>query len=156
MMNLRLIRYSTGIESTLGLLFDVTYGIQFLCFTIEDQYQTEKVYGETRIPAGTYDIELKTWGGFHDRYSSKFPFMHKGMLHLQDVPNFTNILLHIGNKDDDTAGCILVGNSADENITDEGYIGQSTSAYKRIYPDIAAARERGERVLIEIIDYDSV
>jgi hypothetical protein len=156
MMNLRLLRYSTGVESTLGLLFNVTHGVQFLCFTIEDQYQTKKVYGETRIPAGTYDIQLKLWGGFHERYSTKFPLTHKGMLHLQDVPGFEDVLIHIGNKDDDSAGCILVGNSADENLLDDGFIGQSTAAYKRIYPDIASALSFGDRVVLEIIDYDGV
>ena len=50
-----------------------------------------------------------------------------------------NILWHIGNDDDDTAGCLLVGKTSQDN-----FIGSSTVAYKEIYPDIAGAIIRGE------------
>ena len=150
-MELELLRYSSGADSTMGLLFDATGPRKFLCYTIEDEYRKNKVAGETRIPEGKYDIKLRTEGGFHNRYKDKFGNdFHKGMLWLQDVPNFEYILIHIGNTDDDTAGCILVGDTAESNVTNDGFIGSSTAAYKRIYPDIVAAIEAGEKVFIRV------
>lgn len=137
-MDIYLQRFSGEKEDTLGLLFD--NNCQFMCFVLEDQYQNEKVYGETRIPAGRYKVLLRTEGGFHKRYSEKFGEDHKGMLHLQDVPGFNYVLIHIGNDDDDTAGCLLVGDQVKSNIPyDKGFIGDSTQAYKRIYPKLAEA-----------------
>lgn len=148
-MELKLIRYSCEKEDTLGLLF---INGKFVAYTLEDEFRTQKVYGETRVPAGKYKITLREGGGFHQRYLKKFPGMHKGMLWIREVPNFEYILIHIGNKDDDTAGCILVGDTAQQNITEEGFIGSSTSAYKRIYPIIAEALEKEEEVTIEIVN----
>ena len=80
--------------------------------------------------------------------------MHKGMLWLQDVPNFKWILIHCGNTDEHTAGCLLVGDSQENNqIKTNGFIGSSSNAYKRIYPAIAEAVEN-EGVTIEYIDLD--
>lgn len=154
-MRLLLQRYSSGEDTTLGLLFDDTgpASKRFLCYTLEDEHRELKVYGETRIPSGEYDIELRTVGGKHAKYGAKYPDMHKGMLWLQDVPNFEYVLIHVGNTDADTEGCILVGNSAVENVVGEGSIGSSVNAYKRVYPPIATAIERGERVTIRIEDH---
>lgn len=154
-MMLEVSRFSSQKESTLGILYDVSVGRRFLCFTLEDEYRTKKVYGETRIPDGEYDLVLRTEGGFNKRYKQKFPNMHLGMLWVKDVPNFEYILIHIGNKDDDTAGCTLVGDTSTQNITEEGMVGSSTNAYKRIYPPIAKAIIDGKRVRIRYINYDT-
>lgn len=155
-MMLQVLRFSSQKDDTLGLLFDVTdpNDRKFLCFTLEDEFRTQKVFGETRIPAGAYNVALRKEGGFHKRYAEKFPTMHKGMLHVQDVPGFQWILIHIGNTEDDTAGCLLVGDSQDQNITKRGSLQRSTDAYKRIYPPIAAALLKGEQVSIMYVDLD--
>lgn len=142
-MKLEVIRYNSEIDYTDGLLF---IDKQFECYTLEDEFRTKKVYAETRIPDGIYPITLRTVGGFHQRYSNKFPSMHKGMLWIKDVPGFEYILIHIGNDDDDTAGCLLVGSTADK---DKGFIGASTKAYKDMYVKVLDALERGEEVTIE-------
>jgi len=69
----------------------------FEAFTLEDTYHAIKVPGETRIPAGKYDIKLRTEGGLHNKYKAKFGSMHKGMLWLQNVPGFEWVYIHIGN-----------------------------------------------------------
>lgn len=153
-MKLQVVRFSSQEDSTLGLLFDVTDGNrEFLVFTLEDEHREEKVYGETRVPAGEYKVTLRTTGGFHSRYARKYGGFHRGMLWVRDVPNFEYILIHTGNTDDHTAGCLLVGDHSQQNITKEGFIGSSVDAYRRIYPDLADAAEDGD-LTIEYVDFD--
>lgn len=153
-MNLEVVRFSSQNETTLGMLFNTTNGKEFLCFTLEDEYRNIKKYGETRIPSGTYKLGLRTIGGFHIRYKSKFGDFHKGMIEVLNVPNFKYVLLHIGNRDENTEGCLLVGDSSHQNITDEGFIGSSTSAYKRIYPDIVTPLINKINCWITYTNYD--
>lgn len=154
-MNLEVLRYSGGSDTTLGLLFDVTERRNFLCFTLEDERRDVKVAGETCIPAGEYRVTLRTEGEHHRRYRDRYPQMHRGMLWIRDVPEFEFILIHVGNRDDDTEGCLLVGDTAIQNLTEEGSIGASRNAYQRIYPSIADALERGEEVKVHFVDYDT-
>ena len=157
-MQLEVLRFSSQADSTSGLLFELTdLGRKFMCYTLEDERRALKVKGETRVPAGTYKIELRTEGGFHGRYTKKYGDFHKGMLHVQDVPGFKWILIHTGNTDEHTSGCLIVGDSQENNqLKKDGFIGRSTQAYKRIYPPIAAALEAGEEVTITYTDYDDV
>ena len=154
--SLEVLRYSSGADSTLGLLSEVgPEGREFLAYTLEDEWRENKVSAETRIPEGTYDIKLRTTGGFHSRYANKFGDWHKGMLHVQDVPGFEYILIHTGNTDEHTMGCLLVADTSQQNITKEGFIGASTSAYKRIYPSLAQWLVDGNKLNITYIDYDN-
>jgi hypothetical protein len=149
-MKIRVLTYRSGKEDSLGLIF--IDGV-FMGYTLEDEERTVKVFGETRIPRGTYEVKLRTEGGHNARYLEKFGAeFHKGMLHVINVPNFKWILIHIGNTDDDTAGCLLVGDQPNK-FGQKGFISGSTSAYKRIYPIVAKAIESGERVWITYIDY---
>mgnify|MGYP003145220366 CR=1 FL=1 len=158
-MDLEVIRFSSGTDSTNGILLEtIQQGNEidgyfkqkkFLAYTLEDEQRDEKVFGETRIPEGTYKLGLRKVGGYHARYSKKFDDFHIGMLHVLDVPGFEYILIHCGNTDEHTAGCLLVGDSQENNqIKKDGFIGRSVQAYKRIYPRIASALERGEEVKI--------
>jgi hypothetical protein len=146
---LEVIRFSGQADDTLGLF--MVNGV-FQCFTLEDEQRTVKVFAETRIPAGTYRVELKKWGGFHKRYSVRFKSFHLGMLWVRDVPNFEHILIHVGNRDDDTAGCILLGDTCQQNVTESGFIGSSVAAYRRVYPPIARHLEDGGRVELIVRD----
>lgn len=123
---------------------------KFECFGLEDEYREHKVPQETRIPEGIYDVRLRIEGGFHQRYLKKFDF-HQGMLHVIDVPGFEYILIHIGNTDEDTAGCLLVGAGArgGEDLT----VQSSTNAYKKFYKKVVAAVRTGN-LKIEYIDND--
>ena len=155
-MELIVLRFSSQSDSTNGLLFEKTdLGMKFLCYTLEDERRALKVKGETRVPAGIYNIEFRKEGGFHQRYERKYPTIHKGMLQVMDVPNFEFILIHTGNTDEHTAGCLLVADSQENNIIiKDGFIGKSVNAYKRIYPPIAKELELGNKVTIQYIDYD--
>ena len=157
-MKLKVLRFSSQEDSTSGLLFlEGDLELQFLCYTLEDEKRSSKVRGETRIPAGVYQIKLRTEGGFHNKYKKKYGALHKGMLHVTNVPNFEYILIHTGNTDEHTAGCLLVGDSQENNsIIKDGFIGKSTNAYKRIYKDISRALESKEKVTIEYVDFDVI
>ena len=150
-MRLEVLRFSSGEDSTSGLLFDVTNRDlkSFLAYTLEDEYRYNKVLGETRIPDGIYEIGFRKEGGFHAKYQKRFADIHKGMLQINNVPGFDYILIHCGNTDEHTAGCLLVGDTQVNNLVQkDGFIGQSTQAYKRIYPCIAKALEQKESVTI--------
>ena len=154
--NLEVLRYSSGADSTLGILSENgPAGREFLAYTLEDEFREKKVSAETRIPEGTYEVTLRTEGGFHSRYATKFGDFHKGMLWVRDVPGFEYILIHTGNTDEHTMGCLLVADSSTQNITKDGFIGASVSAYKRIYPSFAQWLLDGNILTITYIDYDN-
>jgi hypothetical protein len=158
-MQLEVLRFSSEADSTNGLLFDITDGQRkFLSYTLEDEYRKEKIMSETRVPAGTYNVTLRTEGGFYQDYTERFGSdFNKGMLWVRDVPGFEYILIHIGNTDENTSGCLLVGDTQNNNqITKDGFIGSSTNNYKRIYPPIAEVLSNNGIVSITYTDYDSV
>ncbi len=153
-MQLKLYRISSQADSTSGILY---INNEFVCYTLEDEQRQVKVKHETAIPLGIYEIKFRTVGGFHTKYTSRFGDMHKGMLELQDVPDFQYILIHCGNTDEHTSGCILLGDSQNNNIVQkDGFIGSSTQSYKRVYPKIASALLNNEKVTIEIVDLTEV
>ena len=88
--------------ATLGVCYvtDEQHFLRFVCNTLEPKLRKEKIKGCTAIPEGTYKVKYQ--------YSPKFG---KDMPFLQGVPNFTGVMLHIGNSLKDTEGCILVGQS---------------------------------------------
>lgn len=93
-----------------------------------------KVKGRTAIPRGTYRLVLA--------YSPRFMRITPRLL---DVPGFTGVLIHSGNVHADTAGCILVG----ETREDERIL-QSRDAMKRLMALLKIPYERGEAMEIEI------
>ena len=145
-MILELERFGLGRDSTLGCL---TVGAAS-CWTLEDERRKVKVKGETCIPEGEYPITLRTEGGFHERYKKAYPAMHHGMLWLRDVPGFEYILIHQGNTDDDTAGCILLGTTPMIDHAGEFLVRDSAVAYKKLYPLVADALLAAEAVTIRI------
>ena len=156
-MKLEVLRISSEGTSTNGILFDVTNNKRkFLSYTLEDEYREEKVMGKTRVPPGTYNITLRTEGGMYQDYTERFGSdFNKGMLWVRDVPGFEYILIHIGNTAEDTSGCLLVGDSQNNNqLVENGFIGSSTNNYKRIYPSISEVLVDGGEVEITYVDYD--
>lgn len=148
-MKLDVIRTQFGEDATNGIL--LIDGV-FECFTLEDQVRDgEKVMSETAIPLGEYEVKFRTVGGYDARYQKKYgTTWHKGMLELQDVPNFKYILIHTGNTDEHTAGCLLVGETQqDLDRGKDGFVGGSGDAYKKMYPKVRDALLNGEKVTIK-------
>ena len=149
MKNIEVLRYAFGSESTLGLMFDISGGKRdFLCYVLEDAHRPVKIAGKTCIPAGTYEVKLRTEGTLTQRFAAAYPDIHKGMLWLQSVPDFQWVYIHTGNVDEDTEGCLLVGDGTEQNVTEPGKLSSSRSAYRRIYVPLANAIDGGERVVL--------
>ena len=149
-MKIKLIRYKSNANETLGKLY---IDWEFICYTLEDEKRAVKLWGETRIPAGSYELKLNTEVGKNQKYKIRFPEMHKGMIEVTKVPNFKYILIHIGNTDKDTAGCILVGST----VNDSGKkwsIGRSADAYKLVYEIISNELYMNKKVVLSIHDED--
>ena len=78
------------------------------------------------------------------------------MLWLRNVPDFKYILIHIGNTDRDTAGCILVG-AQGIFIPGDIKVLQSAFAYRRLYAKVwEAALNENLVMVIEDNDLDDV
>ena len=152
-MKLNVIRHQFGKDATNGMLF--IDGV-FECYTLEDEVRDVKVMSETAIPLGTYEIKFRNIGGFDTKYKARYgTTFHKGMLELQDVPNFKYILIHTGNTDEHTAGCLLLGETQqDLDKGKDGFVGGSGDAYKKMYPKVRDALLNGEKVTIKYSNID--
>jgi hypothetical protein len=135
---MKLIRRYQGEHYTIGSLYlDNAY----LCDTLEDKVRHlnqggEKVPGETAIPFGTYKVELT----MSPKFKRLLPV-------LVDVPQFTGIRIHRGNRAQDTHGCILPG----ENKV-KGKVLRSTKYEMEIIQWILKVILEGYQVQIEITE----
>lgn len=69
----------------------------------------KKVYGETAIPYGRYEVKF-TYSPKFSKKSSYTAFIKNGLMpEICNVPEFTGIRIHGGNSELDTYGCLLVG-----------------------------------------------
>ena len=138
-MRITVDRYHSTDKATLSR---VSVDGAFVCYGLEDEHRVKKLRGETRIPAGVYDVTLRTVGGFHGRYARdpRTRDFHEGMLWVRDVPGFEYILLHIGNFERDTDGCLLVGMTASHAHM---AVYRSAEAYQALYRRVVAAAKAG-------------
>lgn len=146
-------RKKQGTSSTLGE-FLTPDDKKHICFSLEDEKREVKVMAETRIPAGKFLMTLIHYGKHDAQYKEKFkdmPDFHKGIILLNNVPNFSSILIHIGNSEADTAGCLLTG--LDYTFVANNFtLIHSTTAYKRLYPLIRDAILSGTPTFIDVKD----
>ncbi|MDR2582046.1 MAG: DUF5675 family protein [Fibromonadaceae bacterium] len=101
-------------KRTLGVLELFAEGeLAFSCYTCEDAVRGNgdparvkewKVQGQSAIPYGTYTCKFT--------HSQKYK---RNMWELQNVPGFQGIRIHSGNTEDDSEGCILLGERIDSN-----------------------------------------
>lgn len=142
-MDLYLKRIARKKTYTIGRLY---IDREYFCDTIEDAdrgmrqedaYATnkrKKVKGETAIPTGRYQVTL---GVQSERFKKKaqYAFCNGYLPRLLNVPCFEGILIHIGNTERDTEGCILVG---ENKIV--GKVINSTQTFLRLYARLQEAK----------------
>lgn len=130
---------------------------------VEDEKRDVKVHGETCIPIGIYEIDITDSPKFSKSYyvdkdgylsqvkNERFNTPHK-LITLLKVPNFSRVLWHWGNTDDDTDACYIVGSNFGKIGSQKGVTG-SRVKYTQIYPilwkAITEAKKQGKKVYIE-------
>jgi hypothetical protein len=133
-MHLRLDRTFFSDTKTISKLY--VDGL-FYCYVLEDKVRKEKIAKITAIPQGTYKVNVS--------YSPKFKQL---MPRLLDVPNFEGILIHPGTNEDNTWGCLLVGELDTKNDT----LTNSRPIYNKLYLALKQAQDKGEEIDIKIHD----
>jgi hypothetical protein len=93
MKTIKLTRVAYIDDGTFGVLFDEDTPF---CLTLEREWRDNK-RGESCIPAGQYICRKVKSPKFGDTFE------------ICDVPDRSHILFHKGNLEDDSHGCILVG-----------------------------------------------
>lgn len=126
---------------------------KYLCDTIEDAVRPlpescpntpkgiackckEKVYGKTAVPAGTYKVKL----GYSNRFRRILP-------QVLDVPHFLGILIHTGNSNKDTEGCIIVGTWDGKT---ENWVSNSRKNFNKLFDMLKQADKNVEDITITI------
>lgn len=110
----------------------------------ELQIKSLKVYGETAIPIGTYEIDMNTISPkFKDKswakpYGGKIP-------RLLNVKGFSGVLIHPGNTSKDSLGCVLIGLN-----TKVGIVTNSTEYFHKLMKELLEAKLKGEKITITI------
>ena len=138
-MYIQLIRESFTSKSTEGKLF---CNGEFVCYTLEDKDRfleegiNEKVYGETAIPRGTYEVVLSR----SNRFKKILP-------EVLEVPGYTGVRIHSGNKPEDSEGCILVG--LKNTKVDDDWVGSSKLALEKLMN--ALEKDNSGIITLEIV-----
>lgn len=152
-MNILLDRKWKANEYTIGKLY--INGVEF-SDTLEDkdrglkdsmslnEITSKKVYGQTAIPTGTYEVLMTYSSKFANRVWGK---KYKGkVLQLINVKGYGGVRIHPLNTAKDTLGCIGVGKN-----TSKGMITNSTAYYYKLLDEyILPAIRKNEKVLITI------
>ena len=131
---------------------------KFFCNTLEDKdrglqktddiahIKAVKVPSQTAIPIGRYNVSMDVispkYGGvafYRDLCGGRVP-------RVMDVPGFEGILIHAGNTEADTAGCLLVGSNKAK-----GKVLESKATFTELYKRMKAAHDAGEKITIEYV-----
>ena len=138
-MKLELKRIAKKDKYTIGHLY---VDNKFFCDTLEDpdrgltstmnltEIKAKKIKGDTAIPTGTYKITLDIASPKYSNFS-KYPYVKfcgGKMPRLLNIPGYKGVLIHAGNTQKDTEGCLLVG----ENRV-VGKVINSQVTWKKLY-----------------------
>lgn len=120
---------------------------EYICNTLEDtdrglkqtdsieHIQDIKVFGETAIPTGTYEVDMDTVSTkFKDKIWAQ---PYKGKLpRLVNVPGFEGVLIHVLNTVEESLGCLGVGNKEAN-----GTLSSSTSMFHTVMRRLLSKNE---------------
>ena len=99
----------------------------------------------TAIPKGTYEITLDVISPKYCTNSFYKQVCNGKVPRLLNVKGFEGILIHAGNTDKDSAGCLLVGMNLER-----GKVLKSQETFRKLYKMLSEAKSRGEYIQITI------
>ncbi|EPS3559264.1 DUF5675 family protein [Campylobacter jejuni] len=133
-MKVTINRRYTGKTCVIGKfkVLDDEEKILFECFSLEEDKEGVERNKDLRIPEGIYNLERHSPSRFENTLRSITKKDDDTMINVynDDVPSSRAILIHWGNTDKDTQGCILLGLTKDNNNES---VGQSRQACKEFY-----------------------
>lgn len=154
-MKLTLNRIYRGPLYTIGKLY---IDNEYFCDTLEDvdrgltdvmslaEILRIKKPSETAIPSGTYNITLDV---VSPRFSTKafYGQVCNGKLpRLLNVKGFDGVLIHSGNTEKDSSGCILVGQNKVK-----GKVINSQETFKKLYKILKDYWDKDKSITINIL-----
>ncbi len=154
-MNLKLVRKYKKDTYTIGILY--VDGVYF-CETCEDKdrgltekdglqwIKSHKVYGETAIPLGNYEVRMDIVSPKYLAVSWYKTLCGGKMPRIMNVPGWEGVLIHPGNSALDSLGCVLVGRNKVK-----GGLTQSRVTFAELYTKMKKAHDRGEKITLEIV-----
>lgn len=109
-----------------------------------EEINKKKVYGQTAIPTGTYEVKMTYSNRLHGRaYAKKY----EGKLpELINVKGYEGVRIHPFNKAQETLGCLSVGKNSIK-----GAVTNATAYFYMLVDNyILPAIKRGEKITITI------
>lgn len=153
-MKISLKRIYTNNQYTIGHIYvDGTY----VCDSIEDadrglkdsmtldEIRSKKIKDKTAIPQGNYKVTMNV---ISPRFSKKKyykDFCGGRLPRITSVKGFDGVLIHIGNTDKDSSGCLIVGYNKEK-----GKVLNSKQAFEKLYRMLDSANRNGEKIDIKI------
>lgn len=111
-------------QYTISHLYAIVNGVKTkICDAIEDtdrgltddmtveEINKKKVYGETAIPYGRYEIRMDIQSPKYSNYA-KYAWAKKygaKLPRFMNVKGYSGVLAHVGNKATDSDGCVIIG-----------------------------------------------
>lgn len=111
----------------------------------EGEIKKAKVYAETAIPSGRYQIDMNTVSPKYSGYKWYKDNFGGRMPRLMKVKGFLGILIHPGNTNKDSAGCLIVGINKQK-----GKVLDSRNTFLKLWRILEKANKRGEEIWITI------
>lgn len=146
-------------DSTISKVF-LDQSLHHSFYSVEDEERAVKVKGETRVDAGTYPLALRHSPKFSSEYLvnpdgsfeivrakiaseyQKTNWKPHELIWIKDTPRHEYCLIHWGNTDDDTDGCLVVGLTWGY-LKGQMAVLESRACYEKYYPIIAKEVSKG-------------
>ena len=111
----------------------------------EDMIRALKIPSITAIPRGTYEITLDVVSPKYSKIQFYKNVCNGNVPRLKNVKGFDGILIHAGNTDKDSSGCLLVGQNKVK-----GQVVNSKETFKQLYKLLQDGKSKGEKIIIKI------
>lgn len=110
----------------------------------EDVIREKKVYAQTAIPLGTYnvDVDITSLRGVGERNAEAGG---KELPLVFEVKGFSGIRIHVGNTAEGSEGCVLVGTTRSDD-----FVGNSRAAFSTLFDKIEQAIDNDENIILRI------